>query len=152
MGQTEAPLKNKVKDVSEGLDQAIRVSDLLEEADFLYDLGIAQPFFAEIRRYLNESIRFYQRHRNSSSSMKSVAKRHLKLANKIAFTTLVRGLNRLLAVSGEEQLKHPITASRIERTCHHLFHYVGEPKNVRESPGSSGTKDGVQDASPLPMA
>ena len=145
-------ITKKVKDDQTAVYQANRIADMLEEASFCYDLGIAEPFFIEIRRFLNESIGFYDRHRRPDSNMQGMAKRQLKLANKMAATTLVNGLNKLLSMSGGKTISFPTSIRELERACGKLFHYVGEPRNVVQSTGGGGNKDGKEDTDLIPLA
>jgi len=150
--QSEPPVTKKVKDAGDGLRQAESVLFLLEEADFDYQLGVAESFCYEIRKFLSEAIRFYKAHgTRHESALNGYAKRHMKTANKYALTALARGLNELLRIGKHEQITFPTSIARLERAFHKLF-YVGAPNNVGESKGSGGTQDGSQDTGPLPMA
>lgn len=152
MSQADALIRKKVKDESEGILQANRVRDFLEESDFCYDLGAAGPFFQGLRRHLTEKIGFYERHRNPDSNLRNQAKIELRLANKMVVGALIKGLNKLLEASSRPIIVLPTSIKDLERVCHKLFHYAGEPTNVGEPQGSGGAEDGTKDTRPLPMA
>lgn len=150
--QADPLIRKKVKDEGEALYQANRLSDLLEEASFTYDLGIADQFFLDIRYFLNQAISFYQRHRRPDSTMNGYAKRHLRAANKMAVGALKNGLNKLLKASGQPLIQLPTSIKELERICTKLFYYVGVPGNVGKPQSCSSTENGGQDSCPLPMA
>ncbi len=152
MVQTDTPVRKKVKDVLEAVEQAVRVSDMLEEACQTYELGVAAPFFFTIRKYLNDAIGFYRRHRRDDSNCQGLAKRNLLLANKAALGTLVRGLNAMLAASNNKIINFPTSIRGLEGACDKLFNFVGEPVHDSESASGLSVEDGIEDGGAVPVA
>jgi hypothetical protein len=141
-------IKKKVSDPAEGLNQAIKISDMLEEVDFCYDTGIAGPYFQAIKKHLDEAIGFYQRHQKPNSPQKGAAIRNLKLANKTSVGLLLKGINTLLKMSGHtRQITLPTNLATLERSCDILFHYSVQ-ENEQKTRGS--TEDGTKDLSVVP--
>jgi hypothetical protein len=147
-------IRNKIKDDKEVFRQSVIICELLEEAQLTYDeMGIAGPVVDEIRRFLNEHIAFYTRHRTPDSKCRGMALRHLRLANTIAVKTLVKTLNKLLIWSRETKvINMPTTVRTLELAFHKLFYYSEESGNDSEHASSTGNEGRKEDDSPLPMA
>jgi hypothetical protein len=146
-------IRNKVKDEQEVFRHAVIICEFVEEAQLTYpEMGIAGPFFTEIRRFLNEAIGYYNRHRQPGSNCRGLAKRNLKLANTIATKAMVKGMNKLLASMNEKTITMPTNLRELELACHKLFYSPEETSNDGKSTGGGGTKDGKEDSSPIPMA
>ncbi len=153
MSRADPLIRKKVKDEHEGIIQAHKIRDLLEEVDFSYDLGLAGPIFLEMRRHMTQAIGYYERHLNPKSPMRGSSKDNLRAANKVVVGNLIKILNTLLEASGKHgQIVLPTSIAELERVCTKLFFYAGEPTNVGKSQGCECVEDGNKDASPIPMA